>query len=391
MHLKAIGKFLDQPLLISKLNSAMPAILTSGALALGLHDTFSQPKGERKKRGIKNAMILSSIVAATLFTARGLPTGRGKKLFNFGGLLQEEASRRHLSRGRNLAVDYFIQENNISDSKLTQLLGKAKTKVLKLKEVDYVLENIKGKNSSGYLSETIFSKTKNLTSKEIFGEIARLSVMGVVPVAAGVAGGIAADKITKTETPGSVSNKIKEGTYQFLANIFLCNVGAAGALFAAEGLQRKRIIKTLTPLKKMGVISAGIVTTGIVLGSAIANFIGKKFLDPAFNKKQEKIESKERQIKGPNTPFGHSLHHYEEKHNDRKPEALDMVLHVDDIATAGVLSGLKWIEPVLPLMYMFSGYRAGFGYRNNDFTAAKNNFLNENLHKSSREFQAALR
>jgi hypothetical protein len=29
-----------------------------------------------------------------------------------------------------------------------------------------------------------------------------------------------------------------------------------------------------------------------------------------------------------------------------------------------LLSGLKWIEPALPLMYTLSGYRAGIGYRN---------------------------
>ena len=33
-------------------------------------------------------------------------------------------------------------------------------------------------------------------------------------------------------------------------------------------------------------------------------------------------------------------------------------------ATAGILSGFKWIEPALPFMYFISGYRAGIGYRN---------------------------
>ena len=51
-------------------------------------------------------------------------------------------------------------------------------------------------------------------------------------------------------------------------------------------------------------------------------------------------------------------------YSERKPEALDIGLHTDDIATVAVMSGLKWIEPVLPLMYAISGYRAGIGYRN---------------------------
>ena len=49
---------------------------------------------------------------------------------------------------------------------------------------------------------------------------------------------------------------------------------------------------------------------------------------------------------------------------DRTPEALDIGLHVDDISTVSLLSGLKWIEPALPVMYTISGYRAGIGYRN---------------------------
>ena len=67
----------------------------------------------------------------------------------------------------------------------------------------------------------------------------------------------------------------------------------------------------------------------------------------------------------------HGLKHHHKKHhkglyNERKPELLDMALHTDDIATAGVLSGFKWIEPMLPLMYTISGYRAGIGYRNGE-------------------------
>ena len=54
----------------------------------------------------------------------------------------------------------------------------------------------------------------------------------------------------------------------------------------------------------------------------------------------------------------------EKHHKDRTPEILDIGLHTDDIATVSMLSGLKWIEPALPLMYSLSGYRAGIGYRN---------------------------
>ena len=78
-------------------------------------------------------------------------------------------------------------------------------------------------------------------------------------------------------------------------------------------------------------------------GSYIANFLSKKVINPLFGQKKDDKKG---------------------IYSERKPEALDIALHADDIATAGVLSGLKWIEPALPVMYFVSGFRAGTGYRN---------------------------
>ena len=112
-------------------------------------------------------------------------------------------------------------------------------------------------------------------------------------------------------------------------------------MFAAEGLNQKGVIKNLTPAKKLAVILGGITAAGIVGGSYIANFLSKKIINPLFSQKKENGI-----------------------YSERKPEALDIALHSDDIATAGVLSGVKWIEPMLPVMYFLSGFRAGTGYRN---------------------------
>ena len=141
--------------------------------------------------------------------------------------------------------------------------------------------------------------------------------------------------VTTKHWKEKVPNKIKEGTYQYLANIFLCNVGAGTALAILE----KCGVKGKTP-RALGMI-AGIITTGIIGGSAIANAIGNKIINPIF--KKEKTNN---------------------LYNERRPEALDIGLHVDDIATVAIMSGLKWIEPALPIMYAISGYRAGIGYRN---------------------------
>ena len=92
--------------------------------------------------------------------------------------------------------------------------------------------------------------------------------------------------------------------------------------------------------RALGMI-CGILTTGVIGGSAIANLIGNKIINPIFGTQKNN-----------------------ELYGERKPEALDIGLHTDDIATVAVMSGLKWIEPALPIMYAISGYRAGIGYRN---------------------------
>ena len=86
----------------------------------------------------------------------------------------------------------------------------------------------------------------------------------------------------------------------------------------------------------------------------IANFITKNFVGPLINPKIKKEDIKE-----------------------RKPELLDLGLHTDDIATVSLLSGLKWIEPSLPLLYSISGYRAGIGYRNDKAQAVHNESADE--------------
>jgi len=172
-------------------------------------------------------------------------------------------------------------------------------------------------------------------------------------VIGGVTGGIAACVANGHDLKEKAKPKIKEGLYQYLANIVLCNVGAAGALGIMETSPVKNFLKSKninSKAARAGAMAVGILGVGMLGGSAIANFIGKKIVDPLFGEKQNS-----------SSPASASLKNiYEERH----PEFLDAALHVDDVATIGVLSGFGWIEPALPIMYSISGYRAGMGYRN---------------------------
>ncbi len=369
MNITAVGKFLDQPVLISKLKDKTPKILTGAAFAYGIYDVYKTPKENRKNRAIKDGIILSATVSASLISAFGLKIGK-KQLLK--GLVDIKDAKSIIS-DRKIVIDKFLKKNNV-DKKTETLLNRAKDGVINLKDTKEILKI--GSKSAEYneLLDALYSKKENLSAKEIFKETGRLSVLGLMPVVSGVLGGIAAEKVTGENTPKTTSYKIKEGAYQFLANIFMCNVGAASALFGAEKLQKAGKLAPLSPIKKLGIIMGGIFVTGILGGSYAANFIGKKILDPIFDKKinakeansvsrfDDTLKSKTGKVFAAENVLKANK---KDVYNERKPEILDMALHTDDIATAGVLSGFKWIEPMLPLMYTISGFRAGIGYRNN--------------------------
>ena len=326
MKIQTLAKYVDQPLLVNKLNKQIPNLLVGAGSLIALQDAYKHR--DEKHRLVKNVIISASIITATL---------AGIKKFK---LIDVEPAGKIIAE-QTKAVKSYIKKTKPTDNILLSILNKSKRNHLSLDEVTVLFEKLKDDSNKTFLFKTLFSENKNLTSSEIFSEIKRLSTLGAVPVLSGIAGGIVADTVTGTSSLKSHANKIKEGFYQYFANIFLCNVGAGAALYGAEKLHQKGVIKALTPMKKLFTILAGITATGIIGGSYIANFLSKKVINPIFSQKKEKG-----------------------MYSERKPEALDIALHSDDIATAGVLSGVKWIEPMLPIMYFLSGFRAGTGYRN---------------------------
>ena len=348
-NLQVLGKFLDQPILVSKFQRAVPAVLTTGALAYTVQDASKVEKEKRKNRALKTGITLGVTVASAIAAPH----------------IASKISKRPLSDSLNTVkknnkeiIDSFIKTTNV-DEATKNILTKGKEKVLNFKEVKNIFEKVKDKD----FLEKFIPSPQNVSAKDIFSEIGYLSIYGAVPVVGGIAGGIIADRVTDKESwKDKIPNKIKEGSYQYLANIFMCNVGAGLAL----GLLEKLGI-TSKSARAAG-MTTGIILTGIIGGSKIANLISEKFIEPLCSKKQKKDandisdinfikkDSSEHIIK--NTSTCHK------KEKERTPEVLDIGLHTDDIATVSLLSGLKWIEPALPVMYTLSGYRAGIGYRN---------------------------
>ena len=317
------GKYLDQPILVAKFKKNVPYILGAGACAYGAHDIWHSKEDSKRKKQLQVGTTLLFTVISALAAPKIV-----NKMFNNKPLNLTQIKEKN----KNL-VDNFCKNNNINN-KTKEILNKTKKDSLNFREVKYLYNE--SKLDKKFLNELI-PEPENISSKEIFSEIGRLSVLGFIPVFGGIKAGILGDYLTTKDWKEKIPNKIKEGTYQYLANIFLCNVGAGLAL----GLMEKAGIHS-KGARALGMIG-GIVATGIIGGSAIANMISNKLINPIFGKNSE-----------------NSLY------SERKPEALDIGLHVDDIATVAVMSGLKWIEPALPIMYAISGFRAGIGYRNGD-------------------------
>lgn len=350
--LSTLGKYLDQPLRVAKFSAAVPAILTGGAALYGAYDVYKAPEDNKKKRFIKDLCILGATVASALVATRGLGSIKlfGRQITKGFEGLTDIKKVKEVTKEQTELVEGFLR-GNPATGKLLDVLNKAKTKVLGFSEVKYLNGEL-GKTEAGkkFLKELI-PDPEDISAKKIFDEIGRLSLMGLIPVAGGVTGGVAGDLITEKNWKERIPNKVKEGSYQFLANIFLCNVGAGAAL----GIMEKMNVKSRVS-RALG-MAAGVTVTGILGGSAIANFIGKKFINPLFGNKNSQNECEKS----------------EKLFSERTPELLDVGLHVDDFATVGVMSGLKWIEPALPMLYSISGFRAGIGYRNGKCHKEKEN------------------
>jgi len=392
-----LGKYLDQPMLVAKFSKTVPAILATGGAAYLANDVYHAPKDEKGKEFVRSF----SVIAATVISAAYAPKLTRKIMEKFSHQhhhheVEHEAHElkngvenkfehsienaiehhhenhehhehheheEHAEHGEHCCehechhnhggpvnleqlkakltdlVEDFQQDNpELSKKVPDNILEKAKTEILSLSDTKKLYEHL-GEDEKGkaFLNKLIPSP-EDIDSNHIFkDDLKRLSILGIFPVAGGIAGGILGDGLTDKNWKDKIPDKIKEGSYQYLANICLCNVGAGLALLVLEKVHRKS-----KPERVIGMVS-GIILAGVVFGSAIANGIGKFLIDPLFGNKKTKGE---------------------DLFAERKPEALDMGLHVDDLATVALLSGLKWIEPALPILYSVSGYRAGIGYRN---------------------------
>ncbi len=258
--ISAIGKYLDQPILTAKINRYVPLGLSIGAATILANKVRKTPnKEDKKKTAIKNAVILGATVLAAISAPYIASKFTGRKMpFK----LQE------VKEQNKKLVDSFIKENPNSD--LKNILEKSKNKLLSLQEISFLF------NKEKDFANKLIPPPDNIQAKDIFKEIGYLSIYGAVPVVGGILGGIAADNITEKDWKKRVPDKINEGMYQYLANIFMCNIGAGAALGILENMNIKSKAARCT-----GMVG-GIILTGVIGGSKIANFIANKVVNPVI-------------------------------------------------------------------------------------------------------------
>lgn len=324
-NIKSFTKFLDQPMLIAHLNKNMPKIMLTGTALYSAKKGYDVYEGDktstRTKDYFKNTSILfSSVICALLAPQLASKITRRPQLEKLN-MVKEQNTK---------LVEEFISKNKNSLSKNSlKTLEEAKTNILSLSKIKKLMEDLKAKKLDGFMKKLI-PDPENISSKDIFSEIGYLSIYGAIPVVGGITSGLVVDKIAGEDIKKTAPDKVSEGLYQYLANIFMCNIGAGAALGILEKLNI-----TSKACRAIGMVS-GIILTGVIGGSKIANFITDKV--------SKKVGIKDIKV--------------------RKPELIDLGMHTDDIATVAVLSGLKWIEPSLPFLYSISGYKSGIGYRN---------------------------
>lgn len=409
MRVSTLGKYLDQPALVNNLKKTMPYAMVLGGAGFGLLETAKAKKGERGKKSIQTASVLGFTITSALIATRGLKIN-GKQFIR--GLVEP-------SELNHEAIESVLQK--VTGTKLETLVNKAKNgQFLRYKEVKELEDGLDGVYGKGKLAisrvipdcehnhgahghthehknvhrhqhaevplkerKFVFARVaeneKTLEQNHLnvqnkcscghdhhnhdehdhhghshgaFGELKDLSLLGLIPVLGGITGGVVGDLLTGENWKKKFPDKIKEGTYQYLNNIFLCNVGAGIAMVTMNALKVKN------KAVRFSAMLGGVMGVGILAGNAIANFVGKNVINPIFDGNAQK-------------PYGFKSM-TKNLNSERHPEAVDLSLHIDDVASVGFLSGFKWIGPVLPALYSVSAYRAGIGYRNGgQETAAK--------------------
>lgn len=323
---RALGHFIDQPQIIQKASKTIPIISGLGIAGLFALDYFQAKPQERKKVALRDALVLGTTAAGTLI---------GALLFmrqTHDPFVVEEAIKT-IAKKYGPHIEALVNKETKSRAEFQKILNTVSkedaNKILPIEE-----------EHEGFL--------------EGLKKMRSFAVVGAMSVLSGFGGGMIANKINKEPASKKV-DMIKEGIFQFIANIVLCAIGASIGIAVVNNKWKPVKQK----LARFGIIGAGL-SLGIVGGGFIANAIGRAVVNPYFEWRDQ------------GKPDGSFVNWWKAQREaaegkpkaNRKVEFWDAILHLDDLPMALALAGVQILEPFIPLFFALSGYRTGIGYRN---------------------------
>ena len=173
-NLKVFGKFLDQPILISKLNKTMPTIMTIGASAILANnsiDSFQKTKTEEEKDAAKKEIFKKGIIMAASVASALIAPKIASKIAKREPI---ETFEKIAQKNQEL-IEKFLKDNNIN-ADVAAVLNKAKNEVLSLSEIKKLASELT-KNSNGEkLFNELIPDPENIKAADIFSEIGYLSI-----------------------------------------------------------------------------------------------------------------------------------------------------------------------------------------------------------------------
>ena len=105
MKINTVAKYIDQPLLINKLNKHMPKVLVGAGSLIAIGDAVKHK--DEKNKLLKNTIISASIIGGTL-----LATKKFKLL--------DIQPQKEIVKKQVLAVREYIKKTNLKDEKYSR-------------------------------------------------------------------------------------------------------------------------------------------------------------------------------------------------------------------------------------------------------------------------------
>jgi hypothetical protein len=359
VNAEAWGHLLNQSHLVKEVGRFLPVpvygAVAASRLARDVFETQGDPEA-RKTRLTRDAIVLPMTIGGTvLATSLFMPPEQSAKALGQEGVallkqayqgLEGTLEKKLGQEGAQKAFKALADNANQLESRaFNAVVGHLSAKA---KDAKTLAQDLKQFLPIEEAAESFGDK---------FRDVIQFSSVGAGSVAAGVAAGLVANRVTGENDKQHTANILKEAAFQSIANIFSCAVGMFGGIHVAENMLG--LSKTNQPWLRTGIIGAGL-AAGIVGGGVAANRLGQRYITPLVHwslrpKTERTWEGLKSEMREEQEKARLGIH-------DRHVELVDIGMHADDLPVLLNLS-LPVFGPAIPPFFEQSAWRAATGYR----------------------------